>query len=87
MNKQKFGNVELGQWELEDLYKETIDLSMNQNAGLALAKINKIGFNNTPERKILNDQLNNIMVLARREMRKRIQDYLEAYSKLNCPAS
>ena len=79
MTTQIFSKLKIGQWELENLYKDTIDNAMNQNAGLAIVKLRKLGFNNPQAEKILNDDLNRIMINARREMRKRLQDFFEAH--------
>lgn len=63
--------------QLENLIKDTIDKAMGGNAGLAIANMRRRGFEPGNDLYNLNDELVQLEINTRREMRKRIIDYLD----------
>lgn len=74
--------------QVMDLEKECIDLAMSQNAGFAVQKFRLAygeseGFKNiSADAVALNERLNEIMIHARREMRKALVDFTLADEKV-----
>lgn len=63
--------------QIENLQHDVINDSMSGKAGLAIAKMRRKGIEPTKELYALNDQLVQIELQARREMKKRLIDFFE----------
>ena len=63
--------------QIENLQHSVIDKSMSGNAGLAIVDMRRKGIDPTNELYLLNEQLVQIELKARREMKKALIDFFE----------